>query len=400
LYSVPFCGRSATSGKRLRKKPPKPKLTKEQKKALQWARLHPEHEDIYARTERRVLANQSLQGSIVVASANQGVIHATLENTLERFIGQPATEETRRLIEQKTTAWTRTNATATAVTSHYDYVDTTGFRARVPATDYYQYEATFAAQDRVRDNIIRAYYDHDDRGNVTVSEFPRTVTTFPNTGSITMNNTSSTITVSDQSWAQWSTSKAPKKKVHDQSWAGWQGGGHEADLWCNPNDRVQQQRLRRARDLATEADRAIARQAEIAQLAVRREARRIEDAARVERRGVAKVRSYNLLHRHLDEDQLGMLENEGRFLIESRSGQLYEIRRGIHQNIYRLNEEGRIVEQLCAAPSGDLPEGDAMLAQMLHLMVNEEGFRQVANKWDFADHRHTEDRRLVLPRAA
>ena len=42
-----------------------------------------------------------------------------------------------------------------------------------------------------------------------------------------------------------------------------------------------------------------------------------------------------------------------------------------------------------------------MLAQMLHLIVNEDAFRRVANTWDMTDHRDADmDRRLPLRVAA
>ena len=96
----------------------------------------------------------------------------------------------------------------------------------------------------------------------------------------------------------------------------------------------------------------------------------------------AKDRSYQLLYQHLTDEQKTMLENENKFLVVSHKGNIYEIRRGRHMNVFRLGLEGKPVEKLCCLPGGGVPEGDVMLAQMLHLMTNEDRFRKKANKWE------------------
>jgi hypothetical protein len=55
----------------------------------------------------------------------------------------------------------------------------------------------------------------------------------------------------------------------------------------------------------------------------------------------------------------------------------YRIKRGAAGNIKRL-ENGEEVESLCVHPRG-VPDEDANLAQMLHLLHNEDELRRTAN---------------------
>jgi hypothetical protein len=81
-------------------------------------------------------------------------------------------------------------------------------------------------------------------------------------------------------------------------------------------------------------------------------------------------------------------------------------------NIFRLDDQGRAVEELCCYIPG-VPEGDNLLGQMLHLMSNEEGFRNGSNRWELRDmnpadrrlpltghHRPNGEGRILLPRVA
>jgi hypothetical protein len=248
----------------------------------------------------------------------------------------------------------------------------------------------------------------------TINVYPATYTT------ITTNVTTASITVNLPMWTAWNANWAPtnggvtpttaaawanpdmgeqRLTSRKQGWARWQGQGNQADLQYNPNDQVQRERLRRERALQTEAQyqqQRMERAARDAEEHRQWEARAPERAAALARQAAehqarqealktALKRSYDLLFRHLTDDQKNMLESENRFLIEVKSGKIYEIRRGMHQNIYRLDGQGRPVEQLCCLPQGQVPEGDVMLAQMLHLMVDEEGFRKVANRWELRD---------------
>jgi len=178
---------------------------------------------------------------------------------------------------------------------------------------------------------------------------------------------------------------------------GWQGRGNQADFHVDPNDQIQKARFRRERRLQDEAEYQRTRMEREARAAERRLQYEVEEAERRKKRETALARSYALLFRHMTDEQRNMLETENRFLVMSQSGRIYEIRRGMHQNVYLLNNQGHPVEQLCCLPSGGCPEGDVMLAQMLYLMTDEERFRQRANRWELQDmNGNQRDRRLPL----
>lgn len=404
LYSVPFRGRG--HGKRLRKQP-KAKLTREQKKALKWAQRNPESPITQGPGGSITIGGGGDNNTVLVGVAMNEVGPITVGADVRMHHCNITTGTTVTINDGAQLYNTRVTLPATPITLD---ANTIRLDAGTAATDYEPIRIEGTALGRP----ATTFFD-----NVTTATNDYTVTTIGtnvilNTD-INIVGTTETIV---QDWATWNQNdytvvgnnnalwvndrkyRQQYREVSrspDACWAGMQGRGHQADLWYNPNDQLQ----RRRRDLAAEANRAIQRREEAARYEREAEQRRILEAERVQLRAVAKDRSYLLLHNHLSEEQLAMLENESRFLIEVNSGKVYEIRRGIHQNIYRLDGEGRIVEQLCAAPRGDVPEGDAMLAQMLHLMTNEEAFRQVANRWNIEDHRRgQEDRRLPLRVAA
>jgi hypothetical protein len=336
--SVPFRGGGPG---RLPKKE-RVKLTKAQKKALKWARKHPEPEQVprssvtwnpvsvfmetnagYYMGTDYTARHYDTTGITVYDPTNGMVRHRAIQQALQPYLGQ---------IYTPTTTVAMTNTATNAV--------------------------------QVFDN------------NYTITFNASSVTT---TGTITVN-----------------ACRQPT------DWAAWQGQGHQSDLFYDPNDQVQQARIRRER--RDEADYQQRRMEAAAAEAERRrqweagaEQRRIEAEQRRVQRETALACSYALLFQHLTDDQRNMLESENRFLIEVNSGRIYEIRRGRHQNVYRLDENGHAVEQLCCLPRGEVPDGDVMLAQMLHLLCNEEQFRRIANRWDLRDMQGNQlDRRLPL----
>jgi len=242
---------------------------------------------------------------------------------------------------------------------------------------------TFAGVQQAVQVYVDNYLYTGTGGNV----YPATYT------AITTNVTTASTTVNLPMWTAWNANWAPTGE-----WAHWQGQGNQADLQYNPNDRVQRERLRQERTLQTEAqyqqqrmERA-AREAENTRLweagaperAAAAARRAVADAAEQEARKTALKRSYDLLFRHLTDDQKNMLESENRFLITAQSRRMYEIRRGLMHNIFRLDDQGRAIEELCCYIPG-VPEGDSLLGQMLHLMANEDDFRRTANRWELRD---------------
>lgn len=92
---------------------------------------------------------------------------------------------------------------------------------------------------------------------------------------------------------------------------------------------------------------------------------------------LAKERSEKLLISVLTDQQRTELAEQGHFHVVAPSGALYRIKWGTHGNVKRI-VDGREFESLCVAPN-DVPVGDAMLAQVLHIQYNEEEFRRTAN---------------------
>jgi len=109
-------------------------------------------------------------------------------------------------------------------------------------------------------------------------------------------------------------------------------------------------------------------------------AQREEQAAKIRAdREQAVQRAETLLHAHLSPAQRKQLAHNGRFKMRSQEGRLYEIRRGHHGNIVRLDDGGKEIEKLCVYATGGVPEADCMLAQKLYLEMNEAQLRRVAH---------------------
>ena len=125
-----------------------------------------------------------------------------------------------------------------------------------------------------------------------------------------------------------------------------------------------------------------------------REASRVQmEAARVEQerkwvereaaQRAAKEKAEALLQENLTELQRAELEAHRYFTVESRqSKRRYRVKadKGCHGNIAELDEAGREVASLCAAPIGGVPEGDYLLSQALFLEHAEADFLRAANR--------------------
>jgi hypothetical protein len=105
-------------------------------------------------------------------------------------------------------------------------------------------------------------------------------------------------------------------------------------------------------------------------------------AEREERRRAAKAKAEALLQENLSERQREELSAHRYFTVEGgQSKRRYRVKAGMgcHGNIIEVDEAGCEVNSLCAAPRGDIPEGDYLLSQKLFLEHDEERFRQIAN---------------------
>lgn len=99
-----------------------------------------------------------------------------------------------------------------------------------------------------------------------------------------------------------------------------------------------------------------------------------------EQREHAKKVAEELLLENMTPEQMEMWKKTKNFHIIGADGERYELdtRRQWH-NIYRLNAEGRKVEEFCIYQTGRTPLGDNHLMQKLIIEADTELLRRVAN---------------------
>lgn len=114
---------------------------------------------------------------------------------------------------------------------------------------------------------------------------------------------------------------------------------------------------------------------EAADLAQAREVR--ARALRIRSRIVSQ-RALALLLGSLTPEQADSYRARAWFLMRTRGGTTYRIRRGLAGNIERLGDDGLVVERLCIHAYG-IPVEDNVLAQKLSLEADEPGVRARAN---------------------
>lgn len=108
-----------------------------------------------------------------------------------------------------------------------------------------------------------------------------------------------------------------------------------------------------------------------------------EDA---DRRMLARVRAneraLGLLMSLLDEEQQATYRNDGYFDVTGSKGGRWRIeRRGQAGNVLLLPAAGQDeADMFCIHPPDHLPDADAHMAQMLHLVTDEDSFRRTANR--------------------
>jgi hypothetical protein len=106
-----------------------------------------------------------------------------------------------------------------------------------------------------------------------------------------------------------------------------------------------------------------------------------ETAEREQRRTAARTRARSLLVAHLDESNRHMLAQRGHIEVDGSDGRRYRIHdRHTVGNVLRLGGDGAPESRWCAHPNAELPQEDHMLAQMLALMTDAEGFLRLANR--------------------
>ena len=92
-----------------------------------------------------------------------------------------------------------------------------------------------------------------------------------------------------------------------------------------------------------------------------------------------RKRAMKLLERQLTDEQRKRLADAGCFEAVGSSGKTFRIYVGLSFNVWLLDNEGREAVNLCAYPHG-VPEGDAMLAQLLMIQTDDPEYLRRANK--------------------
>lgn len=158
-----------------------------------------------------------------------------------------------------------------------------------------------------------------------------------------------TLLIQDSTWASWSNLVSTTTSA-TISWNAWNTAYEETR---------EQQRERQAR----EREQAAARTAYQAE------------------RAVARARAEELLLSLLTDEQAASYTEHGWFEVRGSRGGRWRIRkRGQAGNVDLMPEIGEIRQaSFCCHPPGGLPDADAHVAQMLHLVTDEDGFRETAN---------------------
>lgn len=161
-------------------------------------------------------------------------------------------------------------------------------------------------------------------------------------------------------WANWTVSSTSTSTANTVAWSNWTTTGTNG---------------------ATLAANSSAYQLEVVETPERWAAQ--EEAARVraaEQRATAariRERGEQTLALLLTPEQLEDWRRTSSFRLITQAGHEYKIKRGISGNV-KLIEQGEEVESLCCHPSGVSRE-DVVIAQVLALRTDEEGFRRTAN---------------------
>lgn len=147
------------------------------------------------------------------------------------------------------------------------------------------------------------------------------------------------------------------------------------DTWTHRANAIETVRARPfmpARGRVSEEERA-------RQLLLEQQRREREQRER-EQRATAIEKADKLLVSVLSDVQKQQLKQHDWFLVKGQNGQIYRIRKGRSVNVDLLDKEGKVIETLCAYPTGGVPDGDAMVAQKLMLECDQKDFLRVAIK--------------------
>lgn len=175
-------------------------------------------------------------------------------------------------------------------------------------------------------------------------------------------------------WNMWVTSATTISASNNTTWTSWSGGTGSISYNLNyAPPPLSEEEVERQREARVERE--------------RRHQERV--AADTARREAARTRAEGLLRTVLNEQQWDSYRRERHFELITQSGRRYRIRRGVSHNV-ELIENDEALESYCAHPNtavyaddqeflGHMPAEDVVVAQVLALRTDEEGFRRTAN---------------------
>jgi len=102
-----------------------------------------------------------------------------------------------------------------------------------------------------------------------------------------------------------------------------------------------------------------------------------------EQRDEIELRAKNLLLSCLTPDQRTMYEREQKFRVVSNRGNVFELHHKRLHGVYRLDMQGKKIEEWCVSPHGRIPICDVLLSQKVMLESDEDSLRRDANVWTF-----------------
>ena len=96
----------------------------------------------------------------------------------------------------------------------------------------------------------------------------------------------------------------------------------------------------------------------------------------------ADATALELLESTLTPQQREDFLKDNAFFVVSKSGKVYQIRKGRQQNIYEMDANRKLVKKYCVVPQeSDIPTGDILLMQKLLIEHAEDEFLRKANSW-------------------
>lgn len=190
---------------------------------------------------------------------------------------------------------------------------------------------------------------------------------------------SSYITTSSSVWNNWSATAASATTytVNTKVWNNWAANTSvtaTSDYSINLTWDSWNKTIVRARPVVQ----VVESEEDKAARLIRQEVLRAQREEQDRQRAMAIKRADRLLESVLSSAQKSQLKDKDYFLLKSQSGKIYRIRKGRSTNVDLLDENGKVVDILCAYPGLNVPDGDTMAAQKIMLECDEADFLKIA----------------------